>query len=733
MERKVSNFHNFFTPSSKVVSKVRSMSEIDATAPSAGSPRNATVAGSRTAGPAWPRLGLAAVLLLGGALRLWGIDADGHGNQYFAAGVRSMLDNWHNFFFNSFDPAGFVSLDKPPVAFWIQVASAKLLGYSGRAVILPQVVEGTAAIALLYYLVRRRFGPAAGLLAALFLAITPVSVTMDRGSNTDTCLVLVLLLAAWALTRAAELGNRRLLLLSMVLLGIGFNVKMLEAFGVLPIFIAVYCLGASLPWRRRLVDLAMAGVVLLAVSLSWSVAYDLTPAAARPFVGSSTGNSMLELAAVYNGIDRFIPRAGRFLSPARANPAMATARGRVAAARPGLIRNTPAGPLRLANPQLAGQAEWLLPLAIIGAVPFVRRGRLTRPLDPAMLAVLLWAGWALTYAVVYSFAGGAFRPYYLLTLAPPLAALAGIGVVNLWSSSFRDRPRVLLLPAALLATAAWQLYIEHGSAVAQGVRGQSAPLPLFGAAGDRWPADRPDVYVVLIGGTILAVTGLMIAPRMQVRRQAARRLAAAALGLGLFALLLTPSVWALGSVWGRGNGGAMVSDSSLTPRQNENADISGPTVGRFGEYGSDQRLIAFLNANARDERYLLATQNAMVAAPIIIQTGRAVMAMGGFTGTDPIITPKRLARLVREGQVRFVMIGGAGGFGRGPGGDPRGERIAAWVREHGNPVPPDLWRSPHAATELNAAPGAAGRRGRDLAADMQLYDLAPADRLIPIH
>jgi 4-amino-4-deoxy-L-arabinose transferase-like glycosyltransferase len=714
-----------------VIGKVRSVSEIDPV--TSRSPRNFTVAGSRSAGRVWSWLGLAAVLLLGAALRLWGIDRDGYGNQYFSAAVRSMLDSWHNFFFNSFDPAGFVSLDKPPVAFWIQVASAKLLGYSGRAVILPQVVEGMAAIALVYYLVRRRFGTPAGLLAALFLAITPVSVTMDRGSNTDTCLVLVLLLAAWALTRAAESGSRHLFLLSMALLGIGFNVKMLEAFGVLPIFLAVYSVGAPMPWQRRLVDLAMAGVVLLAVSLSWSVAYDLTPAAARPFVGSSTGNSMIELAAVYNGIDRFIPRAGRFLSPARANAVSAAPGGRPAGTRPMAMRTAPAGPLRLATPQLAGQAEWFLPLAIMGLVPFVRRRRLNRPLDPTTLALLLWGGWAATYAVVYSFAGGAFRPYYLLTLAPPLAALAGIGVMSLWSCYSRKEPHALLLPAALLATAAWQLYIEHGYFDAQLAGGQGAPFPFFGAAGDQLRAYRPGLYVVLIGGTVLAATGLMIARRRNVRHQAARGLAAAALGLGLFALLVTPSAWALNSMWGRGNGVPLTGTSSPAPRQNDNANESGQPVGRFGGYGVDQRLIAFLFANARGERYLLATSNAMVAAPIIIQTGRAVMAMGGFTGSDPIITPERLARLVREGQVRFVMIGGTGRFGRGPAGNARLGQIAEWVREHGKPLPPELWRSPQAPTALNAAPGGSGRRFPDRAADMQLYDLAPADGLIPAH
>lgn len=212
-----------------------------------------------------------AILAVATGLRVWGLSERGYGNPYFSAAVRSMLASWRNFFFAAFDPAGFVSVDKPPVALWIQVGSAKVLGFGGLAVLLPQVLEGLGAILLTYHLVRRRFGPAAGLLAALFLAVTPVSVSMDRGSGTDSCLVFVLLLGAWALTRAAETGSRRLLLLSMALVGIGFNVKMTEALGVVPAFMAVYYAGAPADRRRRLRDLALGAIVLAGVSLSWSL------------------------------------------------------------------------------------------------------------------------------------------------------------------------------------------------------------------------------------------------------------------------------------------------------------------------------------------------------------------------------------------------------------------------------------------------------------------------------
>ena len=159
--------------------------------------------------------------------------------------VRSMMASWHAFFYNSFDPAGFVSVDKPPLALWIQVASVKLFGFRPSAVLLPQVIEGVAAVAVLSHLVRRHWGAAAGLLAGLFLALTPIAVAVDR-SGTPTpasCWC-----CCWRPGRscvAAERGHRGFLLLAMALIGLGFNVKMLAAFVVLPTFALVYWLGAA--------------------------------------------------------------------------------------------------------------------------------------------------------------------------------------------------------------------------------------------------------------------------------------------------------------------------------------------------------------------------------------------------------------------------------------------------------------------------------------------------------
>ena len=203
------------------------------------------------AGRLWPRFGLALILVTAAVLRGWHLGASGFITPYYLAGVRSMMVSWHNFFFNAFDPAGFLSVDKPPVAFWIQTGSAEFFGFGAISALLPQLVEGVVSIAVLYYLVRRVFGTAAGLFAALFLALTPIDVAVDRSNNTEPCLVLMLLLAAWALSRAVETGKAPLLLLAAGLVGIGFNTKMLMAFGTVPVFILLYLVGAHIPLLRR--------------------------------------------------------------------------------------------------------------------------------------------------------------------------------------------------------------------------------------------------------------------------------------------------------------------------------------------------------------------------------------------------------------------------------------------------------------------------------------------------
>ena len=647
----------------------------------------------------WSTVAQVAVVALAAFLRLWRLDQNGFDNEYYAAAVRSMTAGWHTFFYNSFDPAGFVSVDKPPLALWIQVASAKLFGFRPLAVLLPQVLEGVAAVAITSHLVRRHWGPWAGALAGLFLAVTPIAVAVDRSGNTDTGLVLVLLLAAWALLVAAEGGRRGVLLLAMALIGLGFNVKMLAAFVVLPTLALVYWVGAAVPWRRRLVDLVLGGLVLAAVALPWMIAYDLTPAARRPFVGSSAHNSMIDLAVGHNGVGRFV-RLWQGARPARADAVPARRPSVGAAAGPAeayarLFVRAPVGPLRLADGLLAAQVEWLLPLALVGAAALLR-GSARPPLAPPRLALLLWSGWALTYAVVYSWAGGIFHFYYLSTLGPPLAALAAIGVTVCWRQYAAGRAPAVTLAGALLLTAMWQVYV-HGVALPTVTEEWQRRLPLWVLA-----------VAVLAAGALLvglAWRGAGVRPGAVGR---------AAAGVGVGVLLAMPVAWALSSVMVRG---VAVIPSADIGRLRPSA-VSGSLRERIraGEAADRRHLIAFLHTNRHGERFLLATPSAQLASPLIVATGEPVMAMGGFHGLDPILTPERLAELVAQGHVRFVMLGELSIASRLMGAEAAGRPLADWVRTNGKAVDPSLW------TES----GGVGRAAR-----RELYDLKPDAGLVP--
>ena len=389
-----------------------------------------------TPGPReWAALVL--ILLAGAFLRLWKIDQNSTGNPYYAAAVRSMLMNFHNFFFVSFDQVGFVTVDKPPLALWVQTAFTKLFGYRGFTLILPQVLEGLGALVLVYHLVRRRFGPWAALLSALIIALSPISVAVDRYNNTDACLVLVMLLAAWALGLAAEKGNRRLLYLALILAGVGFNTKMMAAFVALPAFYLVYFAGAPVTLLRRLGDLTIGTLMLLIVALSWPLAVDLTPPEQRPFVGSTQDNSMISLSLGWNGFQRLLsrgrrglpqnPRAnkvpvpGATMNPSRdqappngdaastASSASVTDSGTPGATpvSQGMGRRRGGGFMNTGTPgplhgwpikTWQGQITWFLPLAILGFWAEARRRSSqlspgTTPPGPGLLARLVYDLW----------------------------------------------------------------------------------------------------------------------------------------------------------------------------------------------------------------------------------------------------------------------------------------------------------------------------------------------------
>ena len=335
------------------------------------------------------RVTLAGILALATFLDIVGLNTEGYANTYYAAAVKSMAMNFHNFFFASFDPGGFVAVDKPPFGLWLQVISVKLFGFSGVSMLLPQAIAGVASVAVIYVLVGRRFGPLAGNIAALAMAVTPVAIVDNRNNTSDSVLILLLLLAGLAVTRAAEAGRLRWLLAGGVLVGLAFNVKEIEAFMVLPALGLLYLGAAPVGLPRRLWHLMLAGFVTLLVSVSWIVTVDLIPAADRPFVSDSGTNSEISLALGYNGFGRL---ATGLLSHLPKIPLLnVKVDGSIV---PGISTDIGSpGLLRLFRPEIGGQASWLLAAALLGLVVLLPG---IRSMDrQARGATLFWGAWLL--------------------------------------------------------------------------------------------------------------------------------------------------------------------------------------------------------------------------------------------------------------------------------------------------------------------------------------------------
>src|SRR6266849_5294087 len=415
------------------------------------------------------------------------------------------------------------------------------------SIFLPQALAGVLSVLLLYHLVRRHFGVVAGLLAAVALAISPISVLTNRNNTIDSTLVLVMLLGAWAVLRAAETGKLRWLLLCAVFVGLGFNIKMLEAYLVVPAYGLLYLLAAPRRIWVRIAHLALAALLMLTISLSWAVAVDLTPASSRPYVGSSQDNSEISLALGYNGIQRLLGQFGFGGGNAGSTSGNTTCSfppsgvgggtftgnfpqpGTGGSGQPpqglgsggnggGMFNTGNPGLLRLFNEPLGGQIVWLLPMALLGmlALALQRRPRFRE--DRQQQSLILWGMWLLTMAIFFSVATF-FHQYYLSTFAPAICALFGIGVVVLWRDYQRVGWRGWLLPLALLLTALEQIHIIVSN-------------PSWGT----W-------LIPLIALPCVLAAAIMFAARSLPRLRVNVRVVAAALCVALLALMLTSAVW----------------------------------------------------------------------------------------------------------------------------------------------------------------------------------------------
>jgi len=541
------------------------------------------------------RLGL---LLVGTAvLYLWHVTINGMANQYYAAAVQAGSGNWEALLFGSLDAHNFITVDKPPLSQWVMGLSGQVFGFSSASMLVPQALMAVGAVALLYGAVRRISGPAAGLLAGAALAVTPVAVLMFRFNDPDAVMVLLMTAAAYCTVRALERGSPRWLAAAGVALGFAFLAKMLEGALVMPALGAAYLVAAPVRLRARLLHL-LGAVAAFLLSAGWFVVLTmLWPASSRPYIAGSTDNEFMNLVLGYNGLARVLGH------------------GHDGVAVLGGGGGHPQGLGRLLSGEFGFEIGWLVPGAVLATVlTVVLRGRAPRT-DPVRAGAVLFGGWFLVDGLVLSFMHGTIHPYYSLSIAPPVAAIYAMGVREAWSRRERFWSRAAL-GALLLAAGLWGWWRLGNGAVTS-------------------PALRWSV----LGATTLASAALLWSwtPDGRVRR---RYVGPVLLAVALTAALGGPAAYAVATV--------------AAPHQGIGPSVGHPGTGfGGGRTTSNPRLDALLEET--DTPWSAAVDRSTSAAGLELATGTAVMAIGGFSGTDPTPTLQQFQDDVAKHRVAYYL------------------------------------------------------------------------------
>ncbi len=633
------------------------------------------------ADPGWARPALCGLLALTALLYLWDLGRNGWANDFYAAAVQAGTKSWKAFFFGSFDSSNFITVDKTPGSLWVMEISGRIFGFSQWSMLAPQALEGVGSVLLLYAAVKRWFGPAAGLIAGLVLALTPVAALMFRFNNPDALLVLLMTAAAYTLVRAVENGRSRWLVLTGLLLGFAFLAKMLQAFLVLPGFAVTYLWAGPPRLGRRIWQTVLMGAGVIAGAGWWILAAELTPAAMRPYFGGSTSNNILQLAIGYNGLGRLTGNETGSVGPRAGGDGSVVGAGGGGGGGQGASFGGATGIFRLFHAEFGGQISWLLPAALISLAAMAWVSRRAPRTDRTRAAALLWGGWVLVTGLVFSYMNGIIHPYYMVALAPGIAALTGIGAMTLRRARLGLAGRIVAA-GGVLATAVWAYVLL-----------------------DRTPDWLPWLrWVVLLAGVAaasLVLAGPALAgPAPAARSRRARlALAVAPLGLALVAGLAGPAAYALDTVGtahtgaipsagpqaagfggpGGGPGGQGGFPGTGQSRRGPGGDGGfGAGSGLGGDTTVSSALTRLLEQDAGSYKWVAATEGSEGAAPLELATGDAVMAIGGFNGTDPWPTLAVFKELVAKHEIHYYVGQGGQSFGGGRGSSA----IAAWVAAH---------------------------------------------------
>lgn len=600
--------------------------------------------------PRWVTPALVTLLLATAVLYLWGLGSSGWANDYYAAAAQAGTQNLKAWLFGSLDPGNAITVDKPPAALWVMALSGRLFGFNAFTMLLPQALMGVGAVAVLYATVRRVSGPGAGLIAGAALAVTPVAALMFRFNNPDALLVLLLVVAAYCVVRAIESAGTKWIALAGCAIGFAFLAKLLQAFLVAPGLALAFLVAAPVGWWQRVGKL-MVGAATMVASGGWYLALvSLWPAESRPYIGGSTDNSLLQLTLGYNGLQRVLGGQGPGGGAHPQGPPPGGGPG-----GPGgmghLFFGGDPGIGRMFGMSMGTEASWLLPGALVALVAGLWLTRKSPRTDRVRASLLLWGGWLLVTAAVFSFMDGIIHPYYTVALAPAIAALVGISVRELWCVREQFASR-LVLAVMSAGTGVWAFV-------------------LLDRTPDWLPALR---WIVLVGSVLLAMMVVLGAHR------GGRAVAVLAAGAMLFAAL-APAAYAVETVATTHNGPISTSGPSK-------GDAFGPFGpgghGGPGRHMADNPALAEM-VQGLDNRWAAATVGSMGASSLELKTGASIMAIGGFTGSDDSPTLEQFQGYVADHEVRYFI---AGEKFLPPGHRESGaaSQITSWVEKHFTPV-----------------------------------------------
>ena len=612
------------------------------------------------------------LLLFTAIFYLWNLTINGMANSYYAAAAQAASTNWTAWLFGSLDTANFVSVDKPPISMMIMGLFGRIFGFSSWSMLLPHALAGIATVALVYLTVKRWYGARAGLIAGIVMAMTPAAALMFRFNNPDSFLTLFLTASAYAFLQSFE-GKRPVLWLSLAGLftGLAFNTKMLQGLLLLPIMTIIYISFARSKFTTRMWHLSVAGIVTIVSTFWWSVLVWLTPAANRPWVGSTNDNNIWSLIFGYNGFGRLFghgsgpgggaPGGGRVANMAQIGTQAAqsaqitplTGGGLGASGRgggPGGVGfGGETGLLRIFNESFGPNIAWLILVALIGGGLVIWLLRRAPRRNKERVGVLLWLGWLLIHIVIFSMTSGTIHPYYVVAMAPALAALVGIGAPYIWQAYTRRTKVAWILPMSIALTIILSIIMLGYS--------------------NYWPWL---MWLVMIAGGVATILTLL--PLSQTKR-----LKQIILGLAITAGMAAPIVFSVSTVATAHSGSIPTAGPGASAMSNTNNESA----------RAESTLVSFLLENRHGTTWLAAVNSANESAPIQLSSSQPVMAIGGFNGSDSTLTLSQFKQLVKQGKVRYYVVNSRQGKSSGPsgmGGPGSNSEILTWVKSAGSKV-----------------------------------------------